>query len=176
MRAVEAVTIRQDLDPWLSLSGLAGYSGLSVRTLRGLLRHPGHPLPHYRVGAPGFPGKRGAKVLVRRSEFDRWMGRWRQEGAPTLRDLDRILEAAVATAKAQRGGGNGGFVGKRGARCRERWARAARPAVSVAPGLRNDRRTGWDGQFAETRIGRRGLADVRDLDTLVETARRRHLP
>ncbi len=52
------------LDPWLSLRALAGYSGLSIRKLRYLLVDPHHPLPGYRVDA---------KILVRRSDFDRWM-------------------------------------------------------------------------------------------------------
>jgi excisionase family DNA binding protein len=59
------------LDPFLSLRALASYSGLSVRKLREHLADPPHPLPHYRVGG---------KILVRRSEFDAWMGQYRQVG------------------------------------------------------------------------------------------------
>ena len=55
-------------DAYLPLKALAGYSGLSVRTLRGYLTHPSRPLPHYRVGG---------KVLVKRSEFDVWMRTFR---------------------------------------------------------------------------------------------------
>jgi hypothetical protein len=50
-------------DAYLPLVGLASYSGLSVRTLRGYLSHCSRPLPHYRIGG---------KILVRRSEFDAW--------------------------------------------------------------------------------------------------------
>lgn len=103
---METVTIRQDLDPYLPLAGLAGYSGLSVRTLRSLLRHLTHPLPHYRVGALGASqvgrdGRRvrGTKILVRRSEFDRWMELWRQWEQEPPRDLDGILDQAVASLK-----------------------------------------------------------------------------
>jgi hypothetical protein len=39
-------------------------SGLSVRELRDCLRHPSHPLPHYRVDR---------KILIWRSEFDVWI-------------------------------------------------------------------------------------------------------
>ena len=107
LRPVQAVVVRVDLDPYLSLSGLAGYSGLSARTLRSFLRHPSHPLPHYRLGAAGgINGKRGAKVLVKRSAFDAWMARWKQEAAPKPRDLDGILDTAVAEAKRHRGGAN----------------------------------------------------------------------
>jgi hypothetical protein len=38
-----------------------------------------HPLPCYRVGG---------KILVRRSEYDAWVARYRQVGNP---DLDRIV-------------------------------------------------------------------------------------
>ena len=53
---------------YLSLRALAGYSGLSVRTLRSRLVDGTHPLPHYRVGG---------KILVRRSDFDRWVEQFR---------------------------------------------------------------------------------------------------
>ncbi len=60
---------------YLSLKGLAGYPGLSVRTLRGYLTHTAHPLPHYRVGG---------KLLVKRSEFDDWMRGFRTTAPPRL--------------------------------------------------------------------------------------------
>jgi len=62
-----AVTVRVE-DLYLSLAALAKYSGLSIRTLRGYLVHPTHPLPHYRPAG---------KVLVKRSEFDAWMTSFR---------------------------------------------------------------------------------------------------
>jgi len=77
-----------DLDPYLSLRALATYSGLSVRTLRKALADPAHPLPHYRPG--------GSKVLVRRSDFDRWMSRFRHEG----HDLDQIVSQALGGLKS----------------------------------------------------------------------------
>jgi hypothetical protein len=39
-----------DPDPYLPLKQLAGYSGLSVRTLRSYLAAPSHPLPCFRIG------------------------------------------------------------------------------------------------------------------------------
>lgn len=71
------------LDPYLSLRALAAYSGLSPRRLRDLLRDPDHPVPHYRIGG---------KILVRRSEFDGWLARYRQVGSP---DVDRIVADAL---------------------------------------------------------------------------------
>jgi excisionase family DNA binding protein len=63
---------------FLSLTALAGYSGLSVRKLRAYLKNPLRPLPHYRVGG---------KILVRRSEFDAWIAAYRQGGDA---DVERI--------------------------------------------------------------------------------------
>jgi lambda repressor-like predicted transcriptional regulator len=67
----------------MSLKALSGYSGLSVRTLRTLLKDPDHPLPCYRIGG---------KVLVRRSEYDTWAARYRQVGNA---DLNRVVAAVV---------------------------------------------------------------------------------
>ena len=79
----ERLIVSSELDPYLSLRALAGYSGLSVRKLRDLLTDPAHPLPCYRVGG---------KILVRRSEYDAWAARYRQIGDP---DLDRIVAGAL---------------------------------------------------------------------------------
>jgi excisionase family DNA binding protein len=56
-------------DRYLTLSDLAAYSGLSVRTLQRHLAAPIHSLPRYRVGG---------RVLVRQSEFDAWMAEQRE--------------------------------------------------------------------------------------------------
>ncbi len=82
MRVIEAVTIQDTVDPWLSLKGLAGYSGLSVRKLRDCLTRPLSPLPHYRVDG---------KILVRRSEFDTWMTAFRH-----IPDVDRLVDEVVS--------------------------------------------------------------------------------
>lgn len=82
----ERVVVSTPLDPFLPMTALAAYSGLSVRKLRDHLSDPTHPLPHYHVGG---------KILVRRSEFDTWIARYRQVGragvdqivADVLRDL-----------------------------------------------------------------------------------------
>lgn len=69
-------------DAYLPLRALVAYSGLGLRTLRGYLHHPAMPLPHYRVGG---------KILIRRSEFDAWIARFRvADSGP--------LEALVADA------------------------------------------------------------------------------
>ena len=75
----ERVVASTHVDPWLSLKALAGYSSLSVRKLRAYLEDTARPLPCYRVGG---------KILVRRSEFDRWMAAYRQVGRA---DVDRLV-------------------------------------------------------------------------------------
>jgi excisionase family DNA binding protein len=70
--AVRAVTVRIDLDPWFSLRALADYSSLSRRTLQDLVHDATDPIPSYKVGG---------KILVRRSEFDAWMTRRRNQKA-----------------------------------------------------------------------------------------------
>lgn len=98
MRIIEAATIQTDLDPWLSLGALSEYSGLSVRSLRAHLTDPHHPLPHYRMKEPHViaapSGKHrtvSGKILVRRSDFDRWMETYRYTP-----DLDRLVDEVVA--------------------------------------------------------------------------------
>jgi excisionase family DNA binding protein len=59
----------------MSVRALAVYSGLSVRTLRARLVHPSMPLPHYRVGG---------KILVRQSEFDAWITKFRISVTPRV--------------------------------------------------------------------------------------------
>jgi excisionase family DNA binding protein len=68
---------------YLGVRELAGVSGLSVKTLRRAIADPLAPLPHYRVGA---------KILVRRSDFEGWMA-----GRKVSRDniLARVERAAA---------------------------------------------------------------------------------
>ena len=79
----EQVVFSSTLDPFLSLRALANYSCVSVRKLRELLEDSVHPLPHYRLGA---------KILVRRSEFDGWIAAYRQVGQA---DVGRIVDTVM---------------------------------------------------------------------------------
>ena len=77
----EPVVLTTEVDPFLPLRPLAAYAGLSVRTLRQYLElPPDRALPCYRVGA---------KILVRRSEFDAWVAQYRSRGRP---ELARVLK------------------------------------------------------------------------------------
>jgi len=74
---VEHVMLAAPADPYLSLRALAEYSSLSVRTLRTFLERtpPAQALPCYRLAG---------KVVVRRSDFDRFMEQYRAQGRPAL--------------------------------------------------------------------------------------------
>jgi hypothetical protein len=80
---VERMIVGTTPDPFLPLKALAMYSGLSVRKLRQCLEDPAHPMPCYRVGG---------KILVRRSEFDTWIGAYRQCGRAKV---ERIIDEAL---------------------------------------------------------------------------------
>ena len=86
----ERVVVSTELDPFLSLRTLASYSGLSVRTLRGFAElPPDQALPCYRL-----PGK----ILIRRSEFDAWIERYRTRGRPSLARALRDLGLCTSEA------------------------------------------------------------------------------
>jgi excisionase family DNA binding protein len=73
---VDRVVLSSPADPLLTLTALAEYSGLSkTALLRAINQVPDRALPCYRVGN---------KILVRRSEFDRWLETYRHRGRPSL--------------------------------------------------------------------------------------------
>jgi hypothetical protein len=84
----ERIVLSTTLDPYMPLKVLAAYAGMSVRLLRHCLTDPAHPLPHYRA--------RG-KILVRRSEFDGWIARYRQAGRP---DVDKLVGEVLHDLRA----------------------------------------------------------------------------
>ncbi len=72
----ERVLISTPLDPWLDLKGAAGYTSLSPRTLRHYVDlPPDQALPCVRLAG---------KLLLRRSEIDAWLERFRARGRPSL--------------------------------------------------------------------------------------------
>lgn len=78
------------VDRLLSLRSLAAYSDLSIRTLRDHLNDPIHPLPHFRVGG---------KILIRQSEFDRWLEQFRTRKTTSLDILvDNVIQDVHAAA------------------------------------------------------------------------------
>ena len=80
----ERVVLSTELDPYLSLRALSGYSGLSIRKLRTLLADPANPLPHYRIGS---------KIVVRRSEYDAWTAQFK---AVDNQSVDTVVAEVLA--------------------------------------------------------------------------------
>lgn len=71
---------------WLDLNRAADYASLSVRTLRGYIGHPTHPLPARRVGG---------KWIVAREALDRWLESFPAAGE----DVDRLVDDIVGGIK-----------------------------------------------------------------------------
>ena len=87
MQLVERVAVSVSLDPFMSLKALAVYSDLSVRKLRQLIdRDAADALPAYRVDG---------RVLVRRSEFDDYIAKYRVSGRPGVVEALRSIGLAV---------------------------------------------------------------------------------
>jgi excisionase family DNA binding protein len=71
---------------WLDLKALRQHASVSERTIRDWIHRPVDPLPAVRVGS---------KILVRRSEFDRWL-----EAHQVKRvDIGCIVDELVAGVK-----------------------------------------------------------------------------
>jgi hypothetical protein len=78
-------------DRFFDLKGLSLYSSMGVSSLRHHIRENG--LPHYAVR-----GEKGqaSKILVKRSEFDKWMAhKWRD-------DINRIADEVLRELKTDR--------------------------------------------------------------------------
>lgn len=73
---------------YLSLKGLAQYSGLSVRSLRDRLADRTRPMPHYRVGG---------KILVRRTDFDAWVSQFKVSHARV--SIDTLVDDVVGAMR-----------------------------------------------------------------------------
>jgi len=73
------VTLR---DQYLDLKGLSAYSALSVSSLRGHIR--ANHLPAYQVHG---------KILVRKSEFDKWLSQFRVN---RTQNLNRLADDVIA--------------------------------------------------------------------------------
>ena len=77
-----SVDVQVPLDPYMDLQALSQYSSISVRKLRDLLKDPLRPLPCFRVDG---------KIVVRWSEFQRWMEAYRYTP-----DLDKLVDEVVS--------------------------------------------------------------------------------
>ena len=52
----------------MDIKALSRYSGISIRKLKDLIRHPEHPLPAYKVGG---------SIKIKKSEFETWISKFR---------------------------------------------------------------------------------------------------
>ncbi len=80
-------------DEYFDLKSLASYSKLGISTLRHHIRANG--LPCFQI--PGEKQKKG-KILVKRSEFDNWLEKYR---LIDYLDLNAIADSAIATIEAK---------------------------------------------------------------------------
>jgi hypothetical protein len=71
-------------DRYLDLRGLSQYSSLGVGTLREYLKQG---MPHYKL-----PGK----ILIKKSEFDRWLEQFKSD---ERENLDALVEDAISSLK-----------------------------------------------------------------------------
>lgn len=87
---IDRVAADVHLDPYLTLKGLAEYSGIAPRTLRAHVSDLTHPLPAYQVGG---------RLLFRVSEFDRWIAARRRR--PRV-DVDGIVADVLGAHRTTR--------------------------------------------------------------------------
>lgn len=71
-------TSKSQNDCYLGLKDLASHCGLSSSTLRSYLNNSSSPLPHFHVGG---------KILVKKSEFDKWIEAFRFRKRPINLDI-----------------------------------------------------------------------------------------
>jgi len=72
-----------DTDRYLDLKRLSEYSSLSIRTIRDYLFDRDDPLPSFCI-------KR--KILVRKSEFDQWIKKYRTDSKKISKIVDDVLK------------------------------------------------------------------------------------
>ena len=80
--AETAITLK---DQYLDLKGLSAYSAVSVGSLR----------DYVKTGMPHFKLK--GKILVKRSEFDAWLERYRVN---KKQDLNNIVDDVISSLKS----------------------------------------------------------------------------
>jgi predicted DNA-binding transcriptional regulator AlpA len=70
-------------DRYLDLKNLAEYSSLSVRTIRDYLADNEDPIPSFCIRR---------KILVKQSEFDKWINQYRTDSNKINRIADDLLK------------------------------------------------------------------------------------
>lgn len=72
---------------YFSVTEVAEYTGMGVRTIRGFLNDPMNHLPHYRVGTAG------RIIRIKRDELDNWIRSFKvnSEGI----DIDELVNDLI---------------------------------------------------------------------------------
>jgi hypothetical protein len=92
-----AILVLKMDDGYLGLNALSKYSGLSVRQLKKYIYRSNDPLPAFQTD--GRDSGRG-KLLIRRSEFDKWVLQNLRRPSPAIK-----VEAAVKEVMEELKGG-----------------------------------------------------------------------
>jgi hypothetical protein len=82
VKTVSCFTLPIEDDKYLDLLQLSSYCSLSVRTLRGYTSDLSDPLPSYMIRK---------KILVRKSEFDAWIKKYRVSQNNLADIVDEVL-------------------------------------------------------------------------------------
>ena len=91
LTASRAILVLTMDDGYLSLNALSKYCGLSLKKLRAYINDLASPLPAFQTDG-GATGR--GKLLVRRSEFDRWAELHLRRRSPQA-DLDAAAAEAL---------------------------------------------------------------------------------
>lgn len=67
-------------DYYMGIKSLSRYSGISIRKLKDLIRHPEYPLPAYKVDG---------SIRIKKSEFEIWVNKFRlaQDTSANVEDI-----------------------------------------------------------------------------------------
>ncbi len=93
MQVIESVGPCCIWDPLMDIQGLSAYSTFSVRFLQDLLNNAKDPIPSYRVGT---------RVVIRKSEFDAWLSRRRNQKPLALARLAAADARALLNARPRK--------------------------------------------------------------------------
>ncbi len=69
-------------DYYMDIKSLARHSGISVRKLKDLIRHPDYPLPVFKVEG---------SIRIKKSEFEKWINRFRLSPEQNTNAVNHIV-------------------------------------------------------------------------------------
>jgi hypothetical protein len=75
-------------DYYMDIKSLSRYSGISIRKLKDLIRHPECPLPAYKIDG---------SIKIKKCEFETWLKRFRLTPAQQTHPVDHIVRDIMTT-------------------------------------------------------------------------------